>query len=849
MKLDKLFPSLLLAGAVVVAIATPARSEKAPDKSTFNKPLRGGAALLAQSPTPEVVQITGVKANPSNKGVEVILQTTQGEKLQITNRSTGNSFIADVAGGQLRLPSGEAFTFRSEKPIAGITEVTVTNIDANTVRVTVVGEQTLPTIELFDEDSGLVFAIASTATATQPPAESEAPASQPSDASDAPIELVVTGEQDKYGADNASSATRTDTPLRDIPQAIQVIPQQLLEDQKAQRLADALQNVAGVTPQNSSINSFDQFLIRGFSGESTRNGLRDTTNEVSSVLSNVERIEVLKGPASVLYGQGSPGGTINIITKQPLSTPFYSLSATIGSYNLYQGALDFSGPINDTKTVLYRLNASIQKSDSFVDFANIDNSFIAPALTWLIGKNTTLSLAAEYLNTEQKNYTGLPAKGTVLPNPNGQISLNRFTGEPSDFYKRSVFRIGYDFEHRFSENWKLQNAFRASFRTYDLLNTFSTGLSEDGRFLNRGGVRSQAENGGQFRDVYNLDNYIVGKFNTGSIKHQLVAGFNLSRDEFRNRLALFSLAPLDLFNPIYNNSRFNTRNLAENVTKSEVLGIYLQDQISLTDNFKVLLGGRFDIANQSFENLSNSSSNSFKQDEVFSPRIGIVYQPIKPISLYASYSKSFQQVIGSGLDNQLFKPEKGTQYEVGIKADFTEKISSTLAFYELTRSNVLTTDASGLFSIQTGEQRSRGIELNITGEVLPGWNVIASYAYTDAKITRDNDFPIGNKLNNVPANALSLWTTYEIQNSNLRGLGFGLGLFYVDERQGDLENSFKIPSYIRTDAAIYYRRDNFKVALNIKNLFDITYFETANSDTRVFYGQPLTVQGTISWQF
>ncbi|MEJ1936186.1 TonB-dependent receptor, partial [Nostoc sp. NIES-2111] len=238
-----------------------------------------------------------------------------------------------------------------------------------------------------------------------------------------------------------------------------------------------------------------------------------------------------------------------------------------------------------------------------------------------------------------------------------------------------------------------------------------------------------------------------------------------------------------------------------------------------------------------------------QQDEVFSPRIGIVYQPIKPISLYASYSRSFQQVIGTGLDNRLFEPERGTQYEVGIKADLTDRLSSTLAFYQLTRSNVLTNDESGLFSVQTGEQRSRGIELDITGEILPGWNIIASYAYTDATINKDNDFPIGNRLNNVPENALSLWTRYELQNGNLQGLGFGLGLFYVGERQGDLENSFTVPSYVRTDAAIYYRRDNIKVALNLKNLFDINYVEAVESSSRVFYGQPFTIQGTISWQF
>ncbi len=202
----------------------------------------------------------------------------------------------------------------------------------------------------------------------------------------------------------------------------------------------------------------------------------------------------------------------------------------------------------------------------------------------------------------------------------------------------------------------------------------------------------------------------------------------------------------------------------------------------------------------------------------------------------------------------MFQPERGTQYEVGIKADINDQLSTTLAFYDLTRSNVLTPDnrpgvPPDQFEIQTGEQRSRGIELNVQGEILPGWNILAGYAYTDARVTEDNAIPSGNRLSSVPENAFSLWTSYEIQSGDLQGLGFGLGLFFVGEREGDLENTFQFPSYLRTDAAIFYRRDQFRVGLNIRNLFDIDYFETSFGRLRVFPGEPFTVQGTISWQF
>lgn len=224
----------------------------------------------------------------------------------------------------------------------------------------------------------------------------------------------------------------------------------------------------------------------------------------------------------------------------------------------------------------------------------------------------------------------------------------------------------------------------------------------------------------------------------------------------------------------------------------------------------MLLGGRCNGFEQRREDDVANSETS-QSGNAFSPRVGIVYQPIPATSLYASYSRSFNPVIGTALDGSQFQPERGTQYEVGIKADLNNRLSTTLALYDLKRSNVLTADTRpGIppsFSIQTGEQRSRGIELSTVGEILPGWNIIAGYAYTDAEITADNRIPVGNSLVNVPKNSINLWTTYEIQSGSLRGLGVGLGLFYTGERQGDLANTFEVPSYVRTDAAIFYKRN------------------------------------------
>ncbi|WP_322727959.1 TonB-dependent siderophore receptor [Nostoc sp. ChiQUE01b] len=838
--------------------------------SEIERPATNVNGLFSQSSTPqatpirEVVQVTQVKANPTAKGVEVILQTTKGEQLQVTNRSAGNSFIADIPNAQLRLPNGDGFTFRSEKPLAGITEISVTNFDDNTIRVTVIGEASSPTVELFDSDEGLIFGLTTAAsTAQQPPTQqtpqveqpaNQTPPEQPSAQGEEPIELVVTGEQDGYRVPNASVGTRTDTPLRDIPQSIQVIPQEVLRDQNVNSLNEALRNVPGVISNTSSDATQNVgFTIRGFdttarSGSSfLRDGLRDG-GDILSEIPNIERIEVLKGPASVLYGAANPGGTINQVTKQPLRDPFYAIDATIGNYDFYKGGIDLSGPLNDSKTVLYRLNTSYLDRKSFVDFFERKEFAIAPVVSWAIGKRTRLILEGEYTEASSPLYQGLPAAGTILPNPNGRIPRNRFAGEPDGVIDSTLTRVGYRLEHQFSDNWSLQNAFRVRVQrgengneSYPLV----SGLDPNNRTLNRNALINSAD-----YDDYDLNVNLTGRFSTGSISHQLALGVDLSRS-FLGYSRFAAPSPIDLFNPVYRRPVAGPFTfLFDGAGRTDTLGIYIQDQVTLAENLKLLLGGRFDLSEQTSRFLTDTTNQS---NDAFSPRVGIVYQPIKPISLYASYSRSFTPNSGTAFDGSVFQPERGTQYEVGVKADLNERISATLAFYDLTRSNIATDDpdpdpAHLGFSILTGEQRSRGVEFSIGGEILPGWNIIAGYAYTDAQITEDNTPNVGNLLANVPKNAFNLWTSYEIQRGSLQGFGVGVGLFFVGERQADLENSFQIPSYLRTDAAIFYKRDRLRAALNFRNLFNVDYFESAFSDLTVLPGEPFTVQGTISWQ-
>jgi len=806
-----------------------------PQLNDFEPPATTVTDWIAQIEA-SLVQITGVRVETPEAGLQVVLETANGLIDLPKTRSMGNVLIADIPNVVLALPDGDEF--QQANPIEGIALVSVTGLPGDRVRVAITGTDAPPVAEVTAEAQGLVLAVTL--------GDAEAVAEEDT------IQVLVTGEQDEgYRVPNSSVGTRTDTPLRDIPQSIQVIPQEVIEDQQASNLTEALRNVGiaqGVNP--SSRGAFSLPVIRGFdsSDNIVRDGLADPTFRYAGPdLSNIDRIEVLRGPASVLYGQSVPGGTINLVTEQPLRELFYKLEASVGNFNFYRGELDFSGPLNDSQTLLYRLNAAAQTTESFVDFFERQQYFIAPTLSWQISDRTDLTLSAEYFyRPSVASQVGLPVEGSILPNPNGEIPRELNVSGPFGEENFTIYRVGYTFDHRFTENWSLRNAFRFSDvqRDQDSI-TFGTELAADGRTL---GLNRFAPGAGR-EQFFNFDTYTIGEFATGSIQHQLVTGINLTRQYYSYEGGLLEPATIDIFDPEYvrPSGSIASRNSSNSATNT--LGIYIQDQVTLLDNLKLLLGLRFDT----FEQTSEDFIAGTEQDQLgdaFSPRVGIVYQPVEPISLYASYGRSFLPVAGTSFDGESFEPERSTQYEVGVKGDISDRFSATLALYELTRSNVETDDPENLgFSIQAGEQRSRGIELNLAGEILPGWNIIGAYAYTDAEVTEDNIIPEGNPLRLIPEHLFNVWSTYEIQEGDFRGLGFGLGFVFVGDRPGDFDNSFELPSYFRTDAAIFYKRDQLRLAVNVRNLFDIEYFETANNRVNVFPGDTLTVVGSISWEF
>jgi iron complex outermembrane receptor protein len=753
----------------------------------------------------------------------------------------GNAVIVDLENVILALPDGNEF--QAANPTEGIAFVRVTPLASNRVRIAITGTDAPPTI-------------APAAIATSGFSLSIVPGTaDPTAAADDAIQVTATGESDEaYAVEDATTATRTDTPLRDIPQSIQVVPRQVIEDQQVNRVSEALRNVSGVQTDDGFGGTLDRFNIRGFQADVfLENGFRRSAFSSRGTLdtSLIERVEVFKGPASVLYGNLEPGGVVNIITERPLPDPQYQLAGLIGSYGFFQPSIDLTGPLNAEETVLYRLNVLYEAGSGFRDYdRNISRVIVAPSLLWNISDRTSLAFDFAYLDDERPFDRGIPAIGDrVADIPRDRILQNR-----DSVATTNELAASYQLQHRFSDNWTLNHGLR-----YVGVDTFDFRI-DSAQIADSGNLDRTWRSNDDYAENYSLQTNVVGRFSTGSIDHTLLVGVDFDRATTtgsQRRLPGNPSFPINIFSgtsnalerPDLSDLTLFVRNGSR---REDSIGLYLQNQIAFTDNLKLVLGGRFDTYNLSaFDVLSNTTT----EDRVnrFTPRIGLVFQPSSELSLYSSYSQAFNpNIFDQTLDGEFLEPEESEQIEVGIRGEFLDgRLTANLAAYNLVKQNVAApdpTDAS--FAVAVGRIRSRGIELDIAGEILPGWNLITSYAYTNAEVTEASFFPTGNRPDNVAEHSGSFWTTYEIQSGSLEGLGFGLGVFVVGDRQGDFENTYQLPGYLRTDAAVFYRRDNWRAALNLQNLFDVDYirysegFREANTP-----GDPFTLIGSISFTF
>ena len=429
---------------------------------------------------------------------------------------------------------------------------------------------------------------------------------------------------------------------------------------------------------------------------------------------------------------------------------------------------------------------------------------------------------------------------------------------PDDIVEQDYLNIGYALEHRFSENWQLRNQFRFTSSNFESdVFPFPLFLDESTGTLFRSFTFQETE-----VDTYSLYTNIQGTFNTGSVEHTLLVGIDLTRwiEEGLSGFAPVPTSLINIFDPDYpDSSSFPTKNSLpifpglSNPIETDQLGIYLQDQIDILDNLIIVGGLRYNTVNQEItDRFTNAVTEQY--DDAFVPRIGVVYQPIEPISLYANYSRSFVPSLETDADENFLEPEEGEGFEAGIRGEIIEnRLAATLAYFDITKQNVATPDPdpnNPFSSVATGEQQSRGVDFNLTGEILPGWNVVASYAYIDAEVTEDNDADlVGNRLFGAPEHSASLWTTYEIQSGDLQGLGFGFGFNLVGEQQGDLANSYQIDSYFLANAAIFYQQNNWQAQLNIDNIFDVDYVRASGFRGQINRGEPLTIRASVSYTF
>ncbi|MBW4549532.1 MAG: TonB-dependent siderophore receptor [Aphanocapsa sp. GSE-SYN-MK-11-07L] len=800
----------------------------------FSSPATTVKDWLAQTEEADrAAQITAVKLNRTETELEIVLETADGKALPIDASkftSEGNALIAEIPNAVLALPDGQSF--QADNPAPDIAKVSVEQQSPNNIRITVSGDKTLPKTAVVLKTGAFSYSL-------NPDLEgSEA-------------EIVVTGQgAENYFVPDATTATKTDTPLRDIPQSIQVIPEQVLKDQQVRRLNDAVQNVSGVQQDDTFGGQIDRINIRGFQTDVfLQDGIRQSQFS-NRETNNLERIEVLKGPASVLYGSLEPGGVVNLVTKKPLAEPFYEVDLSVGSYAFIRPSIDLSGPLNSDKTILYRFNALYEYNNGFRDFQTDTNRvFTAPTLSWKISDKTDLTLEFSYLNDLRPFDEGTVAIGNAV----ADLPRDRVLSDATNRRTVEEFKVGYRFEHRFNQDWKLRNSFRyLSSDTFDfrLGNWF---IEDDGTF-----ERKFLSNQDNYQN-FSVNTDLIGKFKTGFVEHTLLVGLDLNRETTagnQRRLpdnpGFFTNIFTGVTDPLPAVSVSDMTDFGRDGSRAQNrLGLYLQDQVEILENLKLLVGGRLDLYRRtSLDRLSDTTTEDSAQR--FSPRVGIVYQPIEPISLYTSFSQSFNpDIFSTQVDGSALEPSVGTQYEVGVKGEFLDKkLFTTLAAYQINKTNISTTDPNNPdFSLAVGEAQSQGIELDIIGEPIQGWNIIAAYAYTNAEITQDNFFTVGNRLANVPKHSASLWSTYQIQAGPAKGIGFGLGFLYVGDRFGDTGNSFILPSYLRTDAALYYRRDKFKIGLNFQNLFNVEYFKSAAFRESIYVGDPFTVIGSVSIEF
>jgi catecholate siderophore receptor len=656
--------------------------------------------------------------------------------------------------------------------------------------------------------------------------------------------IRVEGESpqpDGYDARRSSTATRTDTPLIDVPQSVTVVTDKLIADQGIESMAEAVRYVPGVTMGQGEGNR-DQPTIRGnnTTADFFVDGVRDDAQHFRDVY-NVERLEVLKGPNAMIFGRGGGGGVINRVTKQANWNPVQEFSIEGGSFSKARATIDVGQGVNEQFAV--RLNGLYEDSESYRDDVELKRYGVNPTASIALGDNTVVQLGYEYFSDERTADRGVPS---YLGRPL-KVDESTFVGDPdlshSDAYVNAFSAL---VEH---ETGALTIRNRTRYADYDKYyqNVFPGAVTAAGDAVSISAYNNR-------NDRTNLFNQtdLIWRLEAGGMRHTVLAGVELGRqrsDNFRNT-GFFNNTATTFTTPLTNPTisvPITFRQSAtdgDNHVETDIAAVYVQDQVEFSSAWQAVLGLRYENFSLDFSNHRTGEELS-RDDDLVSPRAGLIFKPVEDVSLYASYSVSYLPSSGDQFSSltattKTLEPEKFTNYEVGAKWDVRESLALSAAVFDLERTNTSAPDPNNPARIvQTGSQRTRGAELEASGALTRGWSVMGGYAYQDAEITdRTTAAPAGATIPLTPRHTFSLWNRYDFTER----WGVGLGVIYQDDMYAGIDNTVTLPSFTRVDAAAYFGfSERLRVQLNVENLLDKEYSVTAHSNNNITPGSPLAV--------
>lgn len=673
-------------------------------------------------------------------------------------------------------------------------------------------------------------------------------------------EIVVKGVANGSSAglvgSRTETGTKTDTPITDIPQTINVITEQQLEMTGATDLNQALRYLPGFGSYGSDNRSDLYASLRGFRPTLFIDGLQaPATTPIADwrvAPYAIDSITVLRGPTSVLYGAGDPGAIIDVRTKQADGERVREAGVRIGNYARKEATLDIGDTFDPDGKYAYRFAGVADDGNALTGPHAQRRVAFSPSFRWRPDADTSLTLTATYLqDASDFSHNLLPAQGTVLPNPNGQLTHDVYTGDPTfNDYRKKQWSLGYRFSHTLDSIWTLRQNVRWMHLSLDDASVFGAGLAP-------GSMTDITRYAGLFQYNYSridVDNNAQARFGTGPLEHTVLVGLQYNRQTTTDSEWLALAPPLDLYHPVYTpvtSAIFSGRTFLGHpdlYTAMSTVGTYAQDQIQF-DRWTFTLGGREDWV--SVRQDDRAARTQTKQDvSAFSGRVGLTYQGDYGLSPYVSYATSFDPIIGVRMfGNALPQPTRGKQVEAGLRwQPFGKKLMLSAVAYQINQTNVVTPapralDPTGMSSVQTGEVRSRGIELSAVGNVTRDLSIIASYIYQDVKNVKANDASLNNWPVDIarPRQMASLWADWTWHTGALAGFGFGSGMRYQSASAGAPDNSLTLASYTLYDAALHYDTRHWRFSLNVENLFDRRYVSGCQSYAVCAFGNERTV--------